>query len=696
MQQSKPSTNSTTTDNMAPAATAAATVAATVPSSGLWLHGLEERDDPSVGGLPLAPSPRNLYGVVGGQRGDHGEFQHHQTGSSPSSNRGGGGLYGLSNASPNRTIWSDHQREVPYQSRMNFAVADDTSSTASVADSAFFGSIGETQQYYGTSSGPTTNTLSMDPLHISSSNRNTSTIGGNLPPAQQQQRSFQTSSLALAAATAAAVASNRSMQLPTPTSISSSGTSIPSLVGASSGSTAPSSKDGSPNPPKVMSVGRVSGPGGSSMWPRIAYGQTSATAMLAASTPSQQPRGTSSLALAAAAGTNTLGAGGAALPSPPPGFLSQGQGGEGADTQDDSYNSSGKNSRRRTRGGRRNRTRRQNRESRSSDQMSFPDSSSASYNNYDEEEVRSGGGSKLSGCSALPGYGSSGANTATAAISLAARTHHHMMNAPSSPTTLDTDSRASSEAIRALMKPQTSGSLSQASTMQSSFLDFDTLGDADYSNHTATTAASSSNNLQQDGLQRPILPQQRQQQQNLQQQSMLLLDDQLFFGTQFDDDDDEEDDSSSWDGSHPSGLFGTGSASSNAGASRHMDSMASSSGAGTNSSPRTKKRDWLLRMNRKLQEIPLGELDPAQVPLAAIMNAWAKTKSSQGAAMVELWLKRAQQEYDAGNRRVVPTTKMYTMAGTYASFRCGLMLGLMASAKFFSITLYSGCLGQER
>jgi hypothetical protein len=32
--------------------------------------------------------------------------------------------------------------------------------------------------------------------------------------------------------------------------------------------------------------------------------------------------------------------------------------------------------------------------------------------------------------------------------------------------------------------------------------------------------------------------------------------------------------------------------------------------------------------------------------------------------MVEMWLKRAEQEYDVGNRRVVPTTKMYTMAGT--------------------------------
>ena len=87
------------------------------------------------------------------------------------------------------------------------------------------------------------------------------------------------------------------------------------------------------------------------------------------------------------------------------------------------------------------------------------------------------------------------------------------------------------------------------------------------------------------------------------------------------------------------------------------------SNSGNNSS--TKKHEWLLRMNRKLQEVPVGELDPATVPLSAVMNAWAKTKSAQGAAMVELWLKRAQEEYDAGNRRVVPSTKMYTMAGKY-------------------------------
>jgi hypothetical protein len=79
-------------------------------------------------------------------------------------------------------------------------------------------------------------------------------------------------------------------------------------------------------------------------------------------------------------------------------------------------------------------------------------------------------------------------------------------------------------------------------------------------------------------------------------------------------------------------------------------------------SPSSKKKVWLMRMNRKLQETPIGTLDPTLIPIAAIMNAWAKTKSAQGAHMVEQWLQRAQDEYEAGNTRIVPTTKLYTMA----------------------------------
>ena len=67
-------------------------------------------------------------------------------------------------------------------------------------------------------------------------------------------------------------------------------------------------------------------------------------------------------------------------------------------------------------------------------------------------------------------------------------------------------------------------------------------------------------------------------------------------------------------------------------------------------------------MNRRLADIPVGSLDPNLTPIVPIMNGWAKTKSSQGATMVEEWLNRAQEEWDAGNTRVVVTNKMYTIA----------------------------------
>ena len=37
-------------------------------------------------------------------------------------------------------------------------------------------------------------------------------------------------------------------------------------------------------------------------------------------------------------------------------------------------------------------------------------------------------------------------------------------------------------------------------------------------------------------------------------------------------------------------------------------------------SPRSKKREWRLKMSRKLGEIPVGELNPDELPLTALMN----------------------------------------------------------------------------
>jgi hypothetical protein len=91
---------------------------------------------------------------------------------------------------------------------------------------------------------------------------------------------------------------------------------------------------------------------------------------------------------------------------------------------------------------------------------------------------------------------------------------------------------------------------------------------------------------------------------------------------------------------------------------------------GTNSSV-SKTQDWLLRMNRKLDETKMGDLDPTILPISAVMNGWAKTKSPEGANMVEQWLHRCQKEAANGNRRIAPTTKMYTMAGTLTKDESG-------------------------
>jgi hypothetical protein len=168
-------------------------------------------------------------------------------------------------------------------------------------------------------------------------------------------------------------------------------------------------------------------------------------------------------------------------------------------------------------------------------------------------------------------------------------------------------SKASSEAIRMLMKfPSSSASLSSShgSALTANRLPLDRLSDSPKSQATSFS--------------RPILP---------------AMEDVC--SNPFDQENDEEED-------EESSLWGD------------------ESGV---TSPKSKKKDWLLRMNRRMAETPVGEMDPSSIPISAIMNAWAKTKSSQGASMVESWLKRAQLEFDAGNMRVVPTTKMYTMAG---------------------------------
>lgn len=75
-----------------------------------------------------------------------------------------------------------------------------------------------------------------------------------------------------------------------------------------------------------------------------------------------------------------------------------------------------------------------------------------------------------------------------------------------------------------------------------------------------------------------------------------------------------------------------------------------------------KRREWLMSMNSMLENTPIGQVDPNQLPLSTIMNGWAKQKSSEGARMVEMWLDRVHSEYNAENPQVHPTARMYTMA----------------------------------
>jgi len=110
---------------------------------------------------------------------------------------------------------------------------------------------------------------------------------------------------------------------------------------------------------------------------------------------------------------------------------------------------------------------------------------------------------------------------------------------------------------------------------------------------------------------------------------------------------------------------------------------------------RTKRRDWLVRMNRRLQETPVGKLDPQAIPINAVMNAWAKTKSAEGAAMVEMWLDRVREEQLQDNIAVQLTTKMYTMVSKLPSFfhfhYRNRLFHFFISILFFSFPSHLGC-----
>ena len=72
------------------------------------------------------------------------------------------------------------------------------------------------------------------------------------------------------------------------------------------------------------------------------------------------------------------------------------------------------------------------------------------------------------------------------------------------------------------------------------------------------------------------------------------------------------------------------------------------------------QRDWLLRMNQNLQKTKLGALNPTAV--SSVMNRWAKTNSTEGAEMVDVWLQRLKMEVNVGNIRVKIVNETYNVA----------------------------------
>jgi hypothetical protein len=63
-------------------------------------------------------------------------------------------------------------------------------------------------------------------------------------------------------------------------------------------------------------------------------------------------------------------------------------------------------------------------------------------------------------------------------------------------------------------------------------------------------------------------------------------------------------------------------------------------------------KDYLFCMNRELEGTSFGELNPRHLDIHQIMNAWAKMRTTEGAEMVELWLKRVRNEAKMGNKLV--------------------------------------------
>jgi hypothetical protein len=73
-------------------------------------------------------------------------------------------------------------------------------------------------------------------------------------------------------------------------------------------------------------------------------------------------------------------------------------------------------------------------------------------------------------------------------------------------------------------------------------------------------------------------------------------------------------------------------------------------------------KDFLIGTKRELESTTRGELNPKYFGISEIMSAWAKTRTTEGAEMAEMWLQRVRTEVEMGNQLVKLDADLYNTA----------------------------------
>jgi hypothetical protein len=73
-------------------------------------------------------------------------------------------------------------------------------------------------------------------------------------------------------------------------------------------------------------------------------------------------------------------------------------------------------------------------------------------------------------------------------------------------------------------------------------------------------------------------------------------------------------------------------------------------------------RDFLIGTKSELENTIRGELNPKYFGISEIMSAWAKTRTTEGAEMAEMWLQRVRTEVEMGNQLVKLDADLYNTA----------------------------------